>query len=226
MQLQALDVKWPEETPGVPSRHGVNTEKWFFVVLTVKQSPTELLQCFHRCCSTGYPWSKSDRNSTPWIYQSKRTCGTSLRSLPINTGTTLNMTQRKNSLLLSDAFTDSLDPPLPQPPPVWMTSVSRHLAFTSALRTASWPVTWCMLLPPCWRAPRKMRATVTTSSRPWTPSPGMPPGNFGRVAHWSKSWCCPVPDLCWSLFLVGVTLNNCTQALSWLRRNWWLFSRL
>lgn len=54
------------------------------------------------------------------------------------------------------------------PPSVWRTSASRHLACTSALRTASWPVTWCMLLLPCLRALRKMRATVTTSSRLWT----------------------------------------------------------
>lgn len=55
----------------------------------------------------------------------------------------------------------------------WRTSASRRLAFTLALRTASWPATWCTLLLPCWRALRKMRATVTTSSKLWTLCPGV-----------------------------------------------------
>lgn len=59
------------------------------------------------------------------------------------------------------------------PPSVWKISASRRSAFTLVLRTASWPPTWCTLLLLYWRAPRKMRLTPTTSSRLWTPSPGV-----------------------------------------------------
>lgn len=49
MQLQDLDAKWPKETPGIPSRHGVTTEKLIFCVLTVKHLSTEVLFLLNEC---------------------------------------------------------------------------------------------------------------------------------------------------------------------------------
>ena len=162
VQLQALDVKWTKETPGVLGRHGVSARKsvlcvradFFYVLKLVDVAPNRL------------PLKQVRQKFNSMDMTIKE----NLREVIEESSNKYGYVSRSFSFLYRCHTNENLKWFVVSSSSEWKISVSRRLVSTLALRTVSWPVTWSTPVLPCSRAQRK--TTATTSSRLSTPSPG------------------------------------------------------